>query len=546
MHSLRAIAVFALAGLAAGCSAAAYRERADREAYEIVADKQKEALGASRPFSIDPPLTSLRRTLENMPAPAEVQPKVTPPARRLTLEDCLDVAAENNRDLQRRGELVFVSALALTLARFDFENQWFGLVSATGERNHDDVKSASVQSSTGFSRTFATGLRMVTTLGNDFLRIITHPSQRSDTSFLTFALTQPLLRGAGEAVVREPLVQAERNSLYAVRDYERFRQTLAVQVTDGVYRVLQAHDQVENERSNLRNLELARERTESLAEAGRIPVFQVDQAQQDELKARNRVIAAQEAYESAVDDFLVLLGLPPGAPIEVDLGELDRLRARGLSSTTIDAESAVVVGLHSRLDLKNAVEQVDDASRKIVVAENALQAGLDISFTANVQSAGNTVTKPEFNNTQYTANVSLDLPLNRVSERNSYRTALINLEQAHRFADQSEDSVRQEVRAAVRQLEAARQSFDIQTKSVKLAETRIESTALLQQAGRAETRDVLEAQSALVDAQNALTRALVDNRIGRLALLRDAGVLQLEPTGLRYDDSLEPLAHAEP
>src|SRR5262249_1719745 len=154
--------------------------------------------------------------------------------------------------------------------------QWFGLLSTTGERDHQGTQSVRANGSTGFSQLFATGLGVMAAIGNEFLRVITHPSERTDTSFLTFMLTQPPLRGPGEAVGREPLVQAERNALYAVRDYERLRQTLAVNVTNAMYRVLQQHDQVVNEQENLKDLVIARERTESLAEAGRIPVFQVD------------------------------------------------------------------------------------------------------------------------------------------------------------------------------------------------------------------------------------------------------------------------------
>src|SRR5262249_13053948 len=149
------------------------------------------ALGSERPFSIDPPLESLRSTL--MAAPVAPPAGTPPPRRELTLEDCLDVAAQNNRDLQRRGETVFVTALSLTLARYQFEKQWFGLVSATGERDHEGTQSLRANGQTGFTQTLATGLGIMAAIGNEFLRIITHPSQRTDTSFLSFMLTQPLL-----------------------------------------------------------------------------------------------------------------------------------------------------------------------------------------------------------------------------------------------------------------------------------------------------------------------------------------------------------------
>ena len=42
--------------------------------------------------------------------------------------------------------------------------------------------------------------------------------------------TQPLLRGSAREVVLEPLTQAERNLVYSVRNFERFRRTFALPV----------------------------------------------------------------------------------------------------------------------------------------------------------------------------------------------------------------------------------------------------------------------------------------------------------------------------
>ena len=65
-----------------------------------------------------------------------------------------------------------------------------------------------------------------------------------------------------------------------------------------------------------------------------------------------------------------------------------------------------------------------------------------------------------------------------------------------------------------------------------LAQRRVASTNLFLEAGRAEIRDLLEAQEALVTAQNALTAALVSYRVNELALQRDLGVLEVDHQGL--------------
>ena len=58
------------------------------------------------------------------------------------------------------------------------------------------------------------------------------------------------------------------------------------------------------------------------------------------------------------------------------------------------------------------------------------------------------------------------------------------------------------------------------------------STNLFLEAGRAEVRDVLDAQRSLLQAQNALTDALVSYRVSTLEMQRDMGVLQVDSEGL--------------
>ena len=53
----------------------------------------------------------------------------------------------------------------------------------------------------------------------DFVRF---PKTISEST-ITLDLVQPLLRGGGRAVTLEPLTQTERNLLYQIRAFARFR-----------------------------------------------------------------------------------------------------------------------------------------------------------------------------------------------------------------------------------------------------------------------------------------------------------------------------------
>jgi outer membrane protein TolC len=136
------------------------------------------------------------------------------------------------------------------------------------------------------------------------------------------------------------------------------------------------------------------------------------------------------------------------------------------------------------------------------------------------------------------------LPLERTAARNRYREAWIGLEAAVRQLQELEDDVKGDVRGALRDLVAARESVVTQAKAVVVAQRRVDSTDMLLQAGRAEIRDVLEAQTDLVDAQNEYTTALVEYRVAELELQRDTGLLSVSHDGIwrEYD----PAAGGEP
>jgi len=123
------------------------------------------------------------------------------------------------------------------------------------------------------------------------------------------------------------------------------------------------------------------------------------------------------------------------------------------------------------------------------------------------------------------------LPLDVTAGRNTLRGNLIALDQAERAADDLTDNIKLQVRSDWITMQEAKQSYEIQRKSVELAERRVETTMILLQAGRAITRDLLEAQTAWHDAQNALVTALVNHTNARLALWRDVETLSVDPQG---------------
>jgi outer membrane protein TolC len=470
---------------------------------------------------------------EALPSPV---PEPGPGTVRLTMADALRVAVRGSRDFQSQKETVYLAGLTLTFSRYLFQPHPF----ATGKVDFNSTASVGErqktwdgQSEVGVSQQLADGALIAGNLGLTALKFISPKLGDTVDSTLNFSLSQPLWRGAGRQIVQENLVQAERNALYAVRTFAKFEQDLAVDIASQYLQVLQQRDVVMNGWVNYLSLKEGRERAEWLAKAERLPEFQADQARQDELRAYNRWIVERTDYVNALDAFKISLGIPMETEIALEPRELDRLAALGLQQSDVRLEDATAKALKTRLDLANTRDGLDDAGRKVLVAEDGLKGDVDLvasaaytSLDPSPQSARLTLRRGD-----YSIGLDLDLPIDRLKERNALRQTQIAREQTARTLSLQEDSITLAVRRSFRRLAQARESYEIQKRAVTLAERRVESTQLLLQAGRATQRDVLDSQSALLEAKNALIQALVAHSIAGLEFQRNVGTLVVDEEG---------------
>jgi outer membrane protein TolC len=140
-------------------------------------------------------------------------------------------------------------------------------------------------------------------------------------SNLAVTLTQPLLRNFGRKVRLESLTQAERDTLYAVRVFARFRKSFwaGVAVQSGGYLdLLLLVQTLRNTEANLKRQEETYRLYDELFRGGRASVVELDQFYQSLLGARQSVIDARVSLETGLDNFKLRLGLPPRLPVELD------------------------------------------------------------------------------------------------------------------------------------------------------------------------------------------------------------------------------------
>lgn len=551
LHVLVAISIL-MPGCAPGCRRRVLRsdaaEKADQEVSRIIAQRSDDVRGAPATVSIERPAQEeLDRFKPSLPQAPTEQPALEddaeaaekgnglPPlqgAHQLTLRDALELAARHSREYQGRKEDLYLVVLALTRERFRWDPQWTGTVNAGATRTPDS-KWAEVGSLFTFSRLLDMGGRLTASLATDLVRFSTGDPRTTATSLLGLEFLQPLWRNYGSLVAKESLTQAERDVVYALRNFAHYRKSFCVDVTSRYYRALQQRDTVMNQWSNYKRIRQSRLDREAERREGLVEAIQVDQIRQDELRARASWVRALRQYREQIDQFKVFLGLAADALVELDPVEGDRLREAGLHEVALSPDAASVIALEQRLDLMTALDRVADAERAVEIARNGLAPDVDLRITASIPSDPPTnALKLEPSRGTYSAGVTVGLPLQRLEERNEFRTALIGLERARRSADELREKIKLEVREASRILQETSTTYRIERDSVALAQRREQAARELFRIGEAIARDLLDANEALVNAQNALTRALVDHVLARLALWRDTELLRVDENGV--------------
>lgn len=508
--------------LLSGC--AGYYERwADEEVYPILESVQQKVEAAraaeTPPGVIEPkegPEISVSRTEESLEG-AEV----------LTLEDCLALAFSNSRDFKRRKEDLYLSVLSYTSARHQYEwrpsGSMSGNITVSGNGSNETSTSAGGSATLSLARQLLSGGAFTVSTGVSQSGSVSGPGSDSNSSNVSASFSQPLLKGAGTAA-REAMVQAERRLTQSVRDFEVFRQDHALSTVRSYYQLVRSKRFLETARNGLDQYTFFYERSRAHFDKGMMSALELLRAKQEMLRAGNNLSDEIEAYNLALDRFKLSLGIETDR--NIDIAELEITPV----IISVNLTEAIKTAFENRLDFMTQKESLEDSERAVEIARNALLPQLGLSLSANA-SSDEDLFDYSADNGSVSAGLALTLPLDQRSERNSYRSALISLTQARRSFALAEDNIKLEIRETVRNLRQAEVSLVIQKESVDAAEKRREAAEIEFKQGKVTTRDIVEAQTDLDNAKNALVQAQVDYFLATITLKKNIGTLRVDEKG---------------
>ncbi len=549
------------ASLLVGCGSEKRLDRLDLEARSILHEQQRRSLGEDARYGdLTPPTPAVVESPElyerdpatnNTPAaglPTESAPESErvaypdvlddgsrPETLRLDLEDVLATAIAHGPDYRREKEDLFLTTLSLIVERHAWGPRFFSALTGRveGVPEEGDTETAlNLIASLGVTQRLPYGGTISAAALVDYVRLLQQSSgsdlpDETDVVELQVSLDLPLLRGAGRASQTvESRLQAERDLVYAVREFERFRRAFFVDLATTYFDLVRRQRQLANQELQLRNLENASTLFLALAEAGRVAYFSAFRAQQRMLRARNSLLNQQEAYVRQVELLKLRLGIDPTRPVEIVPVEIE------IPEVLLDAELAVTTGLRERLDLQNRGDSITDARRRVMIARNGLLPDLDLTANAALptdETVRSTDLDFEFGEARYEAALTLSLPLDRKIEYTDYRASLIRLERSERDYQVERDRVALEVRQAVRAIEQSRFVVQLQDEAVAINERRAQQIEI--NARDLGPKELIDVQEDLLDARNDRDAAVSELRVSILEYLLATGQIRVDARG---------------
>ena len=455
----------------------------------------------------------------------------------LSLQECIDLAMQNNLQHQMDQQTLASNRTQLTAARAPFAFNMnanittpsFTGLSDTQENIALETRVREESSDVSYSGNLRMTQRLrhlgqftlnTTALRRDF-------SSNRRTPFLDYSgatrlfYERDLLGQPSEEIA---LKRAEHSLQSARLNFDRQRLQLEGQVIDDYYDLVQSVRELEIEEQRLAqsraNLELAQRKFE----VGLIAEVEALRLQVEMLQAEATYDQAQTNIESSHDILRETLGLDVWAPLEIDTEVQYEI-------LPIDAQRALEIGLARRTDMKRT--EIFEEIRALELEDTRRRNGINATFGANVSMRGHGSeigdVSDNFERNLWGVNLQITLPLIDSGQRRAtVSQARIALEQSRLTREQQRRQIIRQIRDATRRVHEAERQIDLRQATLQFAQRTYDVEQSRFELGLADSQQLLLAQGNLTQAQiNALgavigyQRQLKNARLATMAELKD-------------------------
>ena len=452
------------------------------------------------------------------------------------LDDALAYAMRHGRDFQNAKEDLYLAALALSLERHLWTPQFSAIVQANYTDFGEDAvldRALSTTAEVAVTQQLPLGGTVTARVIHSMVREISELVSRGEGGQFILEAEIPLLRGAGR-VAYESRYDAERALVYAVRTYERFRRTFLVSIARDFFDLQRLKAAIANTYRSYLDRHRDWFQAEFKHRMGRsLFISEAPRARTNFRDTEAALVSAKARYESSLDRFKIRLGMAVVDILDVVDQEKDEsAQAVDRLLVAISEEDAVDLAVKFRLDLLNNADRVDDVRRGVVIAKNQILPDLGLSGGVTFDSDPDQLRSANLRDerAQWEGQVRFQMD-DRKRERNAYRSALIDVRRAERSHREFLDSVRADVRRALR---GVRQQSDLRrilAANFGENEIRLEGARARFNLGQSTNQEVVDAENDVLSAANQLAAAIASYRVAILEFRRDTGTLRVSDSG---------------
>ena len=453
-------------------------------------------------------------------AAAQVQPGSSSGVLPLSVKDSIALALKNNLDITIEGynpqlrvqDLTFQRAIFDPSAFFEggyVENKFPVTFSLVG----GSTLSTAWNYNVGMRQALPTGGTYELRFNNQWYSTITG-LQTGYNSKVILTVTQPLLRNFG-LEANETGIRIAGNNESISREQLRLRvSNVVTQVQNAYVELVYA---IENLKVQQRSLDLARDLVklnEARVRAGVAAPVEVTQAQAQEAANVQNVILAQKAVRDNEDTLKVTMNTPSAGGWG---GEIQPTYTLSFEPKSFNLDETIQKAMENRYEYKSAKLDIENKELSTRLTRNQLMP--DLAFTGSVGSNGfgttwggdmGTLAGQGGNNVSYGLGIVLTVPLGNRAAQSNYIKAKLTTDQAKTTLKQLELQIVQQVREAVRRVEAFANRVNANYAARVLAEEQLRVETRRLEAGVSTTFNVLSFQRDLATAQANEVRAIAD------------------------------------
>lgn len=299
--------------------------------------------------------------------------------------------------------------------------------------------------------------------------------------------------------------KAELNLEKTQQVYTKTQLDIIHNVTTNFYALFGAQKQLEIDQTQVKQSENAYRIASLKQQAGLLPEVEVLRLEVDLANARNKAATNEAFLQQTEDAFKLLIGLP----VEEDVQAVTQLTYQPVEVTL---EKALQEALQRRTELRT--DEIDIELSRISVKETdalrEIKGQLNLSYGIFKRDSSLTKAFKNFIDDR-SVTLSLTIPLWDWN-RNSYQVqaAKANLESNRLVQKNRIENIKQEIRAAVRNLHSAQQRIDITKRSEELAEKSYKISLLKFENGDLSSQDLALEQNRLTQSRVNSLSAIID------------------------------------